>query len=74
MGTKRYRKCDCDSIPIIDKEKLFKRLKELARASLIYKGMIYSPSYGEMAFTVPLFDEFMCRAMPDFTLGALKAK
>lgn len=35
------------------------------RASLIRKGMIYSPSYGEIAFTVPLFDAFMQRAMPD---------
>ncbi len=34
------------------------------RAKLIKKGMIYSPSHGELAFTVPLFDEFMCRAMP----------
>ena len=34
------------------------------RAKLIKKGMIYSPSYGELAFTVPLFDEFMKRAMP----------
>ena len=34
------------------------------RAKLIKKGMIYSPSYGEMAFTVPLFDEFMRRVMP----------
>ena len=37
-----------------------------ARASLIKKGMVYSPSHGEMAFTVPLFDEFMRRAMPKF--------
>lgn len=36
------------------------------RASLIKKGMVYSPSHGEMAFTVPLFDEFMRRAMPRF--------
>lgn len=36
------------------------------RANLINKGMIYSPAYGDMAFTVPLFDQFMCRAMPDF--------
>lgn len=35
------------------------------RASLIKKGMVYSPSHGEMAFTVPLFDEFMRRAMPE---------
>ena len=36
------------------------------RSKLIKKGMIYSPAYGDMAFTVPLFDEFMKRAMPDF--------
>ncbi len=34
------------------------------RASLIKKGMIYSPSHGENAFTVPLFDEFMKRVIP----------
>jgi hypothetical protein len=36
------------------------------RASLIKKGMVYSPSHGDMAFTVPLFDEFMRRAIPQF--------
>lgn len=36
------------------------------RAKLIKKGMIYSPAHGELAFTVPLFDEFMIRAIPDF--------
>lgn len=36
------------------------------RANLIKKGMIYSPAHGEMAFTVPLFDEFMRRSIPDF--------
>jgi GTPase SAR1 family protein len=36
------------------------------RAGLIKKGMIYSPSYGDIAFTVPLFDKFMRRAMPEF--------
>ena len=35
------------------------------RAKLIKKGMIYSPAHGDMAFTVPLFDEFMRRAIPD---------
>jgi len=34
------------------------------RAKLMKKGMIYSPSHGDMAFTVPLFDEFMRRIMP----------
>ena len=37
------------------------------RANLIKKGMIYSPAYGDLAFTVPLFDEFMVRAMPDLS-------
>ncbi len=36
------------------------------RAKLIKKGMIYSPAHGDMAFTVPLFDEFMLRAIPEF--------
>lgn len=31
------------------------------RSALIAKGMIYSPSHGDTAFTVPLFDEFMKR-------------
>ena len=35
------------------------------RASLIGKGMIYSPAHGDTAFTVPLFDQFMRRIMPD---------
>ena len=37
------------------------------RAKLIRKGMIYSPAHGDMAFTVPLFDEFMIRAIPKFS-------
>ena len=36
------------------------------RARLIKKGMVYSPSHGDIAFTVPLFDEFMVRAIPKF--------
>jgi hypothetical protein len=36
------------------------------RSQLIKKGMIYSPDHGDMAFTVPLFDQFMLRAMPDW--------
>jgi hypothetical protein len=34
------------------------------RSNLINKGMIWSPSHGDIAFTVPLFDEFMRRIMP----------
>lgn len=33
------------------------------RSKLIKKGMIYSPSHGDTAFTVPLFDQYMKRAM-----------
>jgi len=33
------------------------------RNNLIAKGMIWSPSHGDTAFTVPLFDEFMKRTM-----------
>jgi len=36
------------------------------RAKLIKKGMIFSPAHGEMAFTVPLFNEFMIRTIPNF--------
>lgn len=34
------------------------------RDNLIKKGMIYAPEHGQIAFTVPLFDEFMRREMP----------
>jgi hypothetical protein len=34
------------------------------RDALIRKGMIYSPSYGCLAFTAPLFDAFMRRIQP----------
>jgi hypothetical protein len=34
------------------------------RSALISKGMIYSPAHGDTAFTVPLFDQFLLRAMP----------
>ncbi len=34
------------------------------RAGLISKGMVYSPAHGDTAFTVPLFDDFMRREIP----------
>jgi hypothetical protein len=34
------------------------------RSQLIAKGMVWSPSHGDTAFTVPLFDQFMKRTMP----------
>lgn len=35
------------------------------RNSLITKGMLFSPAHGDTAFTVPLFDAFMRRVMPE---------
>jgi hypothetical protein len=48
-------------------EQLGVRVQSVApiRNNLIKKGMIYSPSHGDTAFTVPLFDGFMKRIMPD---------
>lgn len=48
-------------------EKLFRNVQSVApvRSSLINKGMVWSPTHGDTAFTVPLFDEFMRRIMPD---------
>ena len=34
------------------------------RAKLIQKGMVYSPAHGDTAFTVPLFGEYLKRAIP----------
>lgn len=35
------------------------------RASIISKGMIYSPAHGDIAFTVPMFDDFLRRTLLD---------
>lgn len=47
-------------------EKLGVKVQSVApiRSGLIKKGMIYSPAHGDTAFTVPLFDAFMLRMMP----------
>ena len=47
-------------------EKIDRKVTSLAptRSQLIAKGMLWSPSHGDTAFTVPLFDEFMRRIMP----------
>jgi hypothetical protein len=49
--------------------KLGKQVQAFAplRKELINKGMIWSPNHGDTAFTVPLFDQYMKRIMPDFT-------
>lgn len=50
--------------------KLGVRVESVAprRSALISKGMIYSPAHGDTAFTVPLFDEFLRRAIPTFSV------
>ena len=47
---------------------LGRRVTSLAptRSQLINKGTIWSPSHGDTAFTVPMFDEFMLRIMPHY--------
>jgi hypothetical protein len=47
-------------------DRLGRKVTALAptRSQLIAKGMIGSPTHGDTAFTVPLFDEFMRRVMP----------
>ena len=44
-------------------EKLGEDPKSLGpcRSQIISKGMIYSPSHGDIAFTVPMFDEYLIR-------------
>jgi len=37
------------------------------RSNLIAKGMVWSPSHGDTAFTVPLFDQFMKRTMAELS-------
>ncbi len=48
-------------------EKLGKKVTAVApvRNSLIAKGMIFSPAHGDTAFTVPLFDGFLKRTIPE---------
>lgn len=46
---------------------LGKRVNALGplREGLIRKGMLFSPAHGDTAFTVPLFDAFLLRVMPE---------
>ncbi|HVE43587.1 MAG TPA: ATP-binding protein [Gammaproteobacteria bacterium] len=62
LGIKPQRSGDIAS-------KLGKTVEQVAplRAQLINKGMIYSPAHGDIAFTVPLFEEFLMREIPKFS-------
>jgi len=54
-------------------ERLGVKVQSIAplRSGLLRKGMIYSPAHGDTAITVPMFDEFMLRTMPQWTrIGA----
>ena len=48
-------------------DELSRKVTALAplRAQLISKGMVWSPDHGDTAFSVPLFDQFMKRIIPD---------
>lgn len=56
LGAGPYRSSDVA-------EKLGEDPKSLGpcRSQIISKGMIYSPSHGDIAFTVPMFDEYLIR-------------
>jgi hypothetical protein len=49
-------------------ELLKKGVQQVAplRNGLIKKGMIYSPAHGDTMFTVPLFDQYLKRVVPQF--------
>jgi AAA ATPase domain len=44
------------------------------RAELINMGLLYTPQHGYAAFTVPHFDRFMRRAMPELVVPDLKPR
>lgn len=56
LGTGPYRSSDVA-------EALGEKLAALGprRAQIIAKGMIYSPAHGDIAFTVPMFEEYLKR-------------
>jgi len=60
LGTGPYKVGDVAEIMNLKVASLSPR-----RAKLINKGMVYSPQHGDIDFTVPLFDDFMRRAIPE---------
>ncbi|MEM6532390.1 MAG: ATP-binding protein [Myxococcota bacterium] len=57
LGKGPYRSADVA-------ERLGEPLQKLGprRAQIINKGMIYSPEHGDIAFTVPMFEDFLMRS------------
>ncbi|MDQ0647304.1 hypothetical protein QFZ53_001500 [Microbacterium natoriense] len=45
-----------------------------ARSTLIEKGLLYTPNYGFAAFTVPHFDRYMLRAVPELVVPPIRAR
>jgi hypothetical protein len=56
LGTGPYRSSDVADLLKETNQSLGPR-----RAQIISKGMIYSPSHGDIAFTVPMFNEYLIR-------------
>jgi len=56
LGTGPYRSSDVADIMNENVQKLGP-----CRAQIISKGMIYSPSHGDIAFTVPMFEDYLIR-------------
>jgi len=56
LGRGPYRSADVA-------ERLGENVQSLGprRAQIISKGMIYSPAHGDIAFTVPMFGDFLRR-------------
>ena len=60
-----------------DVARLLRRTSQQAgatRSGLIEKGLLYSPSHGLAAFTVPHFDQFMVRAVPSLEPPEVKPR
>lgn len=57
LGSGPYRMAEIAEAMGVQQKSLSPR-----RAKLIEKGMLYSPHYGQLAFTVPLFDDFLRRS------------
>ena len=56
LGSGPYRSSDVADQLQLDLQQLGPR-----RAQIIKKGMIFSPSHGDVDFTVPMFDEYLLR-------------
>lgn len=56
LGKGPYRSSD-----VADKLGVSSKKLGPCRAHIIHKGMIYSPAHGDIAFTVPMFEDYLAR-------------